>query len=250
MKSASTRAEGLASWHAARDRAVWSAHGIASLSLTQWLTAKPLPVEGIEGLWLDAGGTATRLAAAGLPARMLSPGEHLEEGPLRVYAFEREGSIAVRVYDPAARNTGAARTLDRYPDDPTWVSPGRFVPGSASALPAVSVDGHVSASRYDGVVTLSHRDQELELLVVDRGSALHATFSDATGTGEAYRFRMLLLPLPDAAGRLEVDLNKAFLPPCALSPHYVCVLPPAPNRWDVAVRAGERDITVGATATS
>lgn len=247
MKSASTRAEGLASWRAARDRAVWSEHGIASLTLTQWLAAEPLPVEGIAGWWHDAGGTATRLAAAGLQAKTLLPGEHLDEGPLRVVAFEREGSLAIRVYDRGARNAGAAGAIDRYPDDPTWVSPGRYVPGSASALPAVAVDGHVSLSHYDGVVTLNHGDQELELLVIDRGATLHATFSDATGTGtgtgEAYHFRMLLLPLPDASGHLEVDLNRAFLPPCAFSPHYVCVLPPATNRWNLAVRSGERDVT-------
>jgi uncharacterized protein len=243
MKSESARAEERAAWRAARDSAVWSKYGVASLALTQWLTAEPLPVDGIAGLWHDVGGTATRLATAGLPAKMLSPGEHFDEGSRRVAAFEREGKIAVRIYDADARNAGAAGAIDRYPDDPAWVSSGHYVPGAASAGHSVAVDGHVSVSRYDGLVTLSHGDQELELLVVDSGSALHATFSDATGTGEAYRFRMLSLPLPDASGHLEVDLNRAFLPPCAFSPHYVCVLPPATNRWNLAVRSGERGVT-------
>ncbi|WP_160297622.1 DUF1684 domain-containing protein [Demequina salsinemoris] len=44
---------------------------------------------------------------------------------------------------------------------------------------------------------------------------------------------------------MTVDLNRAYLPPSRFSPHYVCVRPPATNRWDVPVRAGERRIVLG-----
>ena len=37
-----------------------------------------------------------------------------------------------------------------------------------------------------------------------------------------------------------VDFNRAYNPSCALSPHYNCPIPPAENRLDVPIAAGER----------
>lgn len=36
------------------------------------------------------------------------------------------------------------------------------------------------------------------------------------------------------------DFNRAFLPPCAFSGHYVCPLPSPENHLDLAVTVGER----------
>jgi hypothetical protein len=46
--------------------------------------------------------------------------------------------------------------------------------------------------------------------------------------------------LPDEEGRVVIDFNKAYNPPCALSPFATCPLPPPQNHLDVAVRAGEK----------
>ena len=46
-------------------------------------------------------------------------------------------------------------------------------------------------------------------------------------------------PLPD--GRYVLDFNRCYNPACAYSDHYNCPIPPAANRLQVAVRAGEMD---------
>ena len=45
---------------------------------------------------------------------------------------------------------------------------------------------------------------------------------------------------PTVAGRLPLDLNRAYHPYCVYNPAYSCPLPPAENRLEVAITAGER----------
>jgi uncharacterized protein (DUF1684 family) len=42
-------------------------------------------------------------------------------------------------------------------------------------------------------------------------------------------------------GRLVVDFNKAYNPPCAFNEYSTCPLPPQANRMDLFVTAGEKD---------
>jgi len=68
-------------------------------------------------------------------------------------------------------------------------------------------------------------------------------FRDATTGKETYDVGRYLEPtlLPD--GRWIVDLNGAYNPACAFSPHYNCPIPSKANTLRVAVRAGERSPT-------
>jgi uncharacterized protein (DUF1684 family) len=44
------------------------------------------------------------------------------------------------------------------------------------------------------------------------------------------------------AGPVSLDFNRAFVPPCGFSVQYNCPLPPAQNRFGVAIEAGERQV--------
>jgi uncharacterized protein (DUF1684 family) len=41
-------------------------------------------------------------------------------------------------------------------------------------------------------------------------------------------------------GRVELDFNKAYNPPCAFTAYATCPLPPAENKLDVRIAAGEK----------
>jgi hypothetical protein len=66
-------------------------------------------------------------------------------------------------------------------------------------------------------------------------------FRDATTGRETYGVGRYVDPerLPD--GRWLVDLNHAYNPACAVSPHYNCPIPSKANSLKVAIRAGEKD---------
>ena len=69
--------------------------------------------------------------------------------------------------------------------------------------------------------------------------ALEVYFTDATSGRESYRMRYLGVAAA-ADGRYVLDLNRAYNPACAFSPHYNCPIPPPENHLAVAIRAGEK----------
>lgn len=226
-------------WRARRDTAVWSPGGIATLAATHWLDPTPRAFDGVPGRWHAEADRAVGSVGDGFVS--LAPGERWESGELELRGFERDGAVAVRVYDPSAPAHRGISDIDRWPVDNRMRLVARLRRTPHRDVPTVAVDGHQSTGDFDGELdlTLPDGDVTLCLQALDDGS-LFAAFSDATSGNESYRFRFLRMSAPTSDGLVTVDLNRAYLPPCAFSDGYVCVFPPPTNRWAVPVRAGER----------
>jgi uncharacterized protein (DUF1684 family) len=48
--------------------------------------------------------------------------------------------------------------------------------------------------------------------------------------------------MPDSSGRIILDFNKAYNPPCAFSPFATCPMPPRENFLPAAIEAGEKSV--------
>lgn len=231
-------------WRRSRWQAVSAPHGTAALRHTHWLTTESAEFAGAPGRWRVQGGAIVGEALPNGEVVRLDPGAEHEIGSLRLRAFERDGSLALRVIDPDAPSRTCLDGIETYPFSSDRVVAGRFAPADEGAtIEVTSVDGHESEGRLGGAIELEIDGVPLALTVTRDGHGLSAVIADATSGDESYRFRFLRVPEPDAAGRVVVDFNRAYLPPCAFSDEYVCPLPPAGNRWPVALRAGERNAT-------
>ncbi len=71
-------------------------------------------------------------------------------------------------------------------------------------------------------------------------SNLFFVFADATNRTETYGAGRFLYAEPAKNGRVVLDFNRAYNPPCAFSPYATCPLPPKQNRLSVSVTAGEK----------
>ena len=69
--------------------------------------------------------------------------------------------------------------------------------------------------------------------------SLQIFFRDLTTGEETYGLGRYLDLEEAGEGSYVVDFNRAYNPACAYSPHYNCPVPPAENRLEVAVTAGE-----------
>ncbi|KHK95494.1 hypothetical protein LK09_19140 [Microbacterium mangrovi] len=231
-------------WTVARDRAVWGGFGIATLAGTNWLDGTPRSFDEVPGLWSTDGQSAIgeldgeRIVLAPFADREVVRPDGV---PVRLRGYARDGLVAVRVYVRSAPEEKGISRIDRFAYDPGFDVPGRFVAASDPGLrDAEAIDGHVSQKRYGGRVEFALPEGPAALTVEqDADGTLFAVFADATSGTESHRFRFLDLPAPAADGAVEVDLNRAYLPPCAFSDHYLCPLPPAENRLPAPVRAGE-----------
>jgi len=223
--------------------AVSAPHGTAALRHTHWLDAEPRAYDGAPGLWRGEGG---RVVGTGLPGEAsdvsLSAGEHLDVGPLRLKAINRGGAPALRVFDPATPGRTSLRGILSFPEDDAWAVSGVFHPAAeGQSIVIESVDGYEREEPAVGTILLEVGGEAVELTVWgDLDDELEAVIADGTSNVDAYRFRFLPIDVPAADGSVTVDFNRAYLPPCAFSDHYVCPLPPLNNRLAVRVEAGER----------
>lgn len=69
---------------------------------------------------------------------------------------------------------------------------------------------------------------------------LFVPFRDATSGRETYGGGRYLDLEVQPSGRYALDLNRAYNPYCVYDPSYSCPLPPAENRLELRVTAGER----------
>lgn len=230
---------------------VHAPHGIASLRHTHWLDSEPQSYDGAPGRWWAADGLVHGIDVPGIDAHgadgsrvgsvRLEPFVHVAVGDLRLRAFAREGSLALRVYDPQNPARLALQSIESFDRDAGWALPGHFTAAAVGEERLVrSVDGHESTHAAVGTVAVTVSGQEYHLVVSGDEGGLSAVIADETAADGAYRFRFLPIAEPDADGAVTVDFNDAYLPPCAFSDEYVCPLPPPANRIAAPVTAGER----------
>ncbi|NQX36505.1 DUF1684 domain-containing protein [Herbiconiux sp. VKM Ac-2851] len=232
--------QALASWHEARLRLVTAPQGIAALVGTHWLTpgAEPVAVEGLEGTWRVEDGDIV-----GDDLTIEEGGEVLL-GSRVLRHFRRDDEVALRVLDAEAASRASVAGIDAYMPDEAWVLTGRFEPADEGAtIDVEEIDGYTETSTLAGTVTVTIGGDEVALIATGPLTGMQLVFADATSGTESYRFRFLKLRADGGAGPIEVDFNRAYLPPCAFADFYVCPLPPAQNRLTVPVRAGEKQVT-------
>ncbi|WP_201987200.1 DUF1684 domain-containing protein [Hymenobacter rubidus] len=92
--------------------------------------------------------------------------------------------------------------------------------------------------------TVANQPQRLSIYLsaTGRDSTLFIPFTDLTNGHETYGGgRYLDVPLPESdATKITLDFNRAYNPYCAYNNEYSCPVPPAENRLQVAIPAGEK----------
>ncbi|MFJ8436199.1 DUF1684 domain-containing protein [Kitasatospora sp. NPDC094019] len=258
-----TAAEEWQNWSDRRAATVSSPHGQLALTGTHWLEPEPAAIAGLPGVWwADAEGVRLRAAAAdgvtvagaGAPVDgevLLRPDTDPEAdtaalGEVLLVPIEREGEPALRVFDPNSPGRASFAGISAYPYAPEWAVPAVFTPfegGAGQAVLVPNADGRERPLAVTGRIafTVAGEHRTLTVSRSDDGR-LSGVIADATSGRDTYRFRFVTLPAPDEDGRTVLDLNRAYLPPCAFADHFICPFPPPGNRLDFPVEAGEKQV--------
>ncbi|WP_457032189.1 DUF1684 domain-containing protein [Kitasatospora sp. P5_F3] len=255
-----TAAEEWQHWTEHRTASVGAPHGALALTGTHWLEPEPAEIPGLPGRWWAADGAVLVQAAAADGLRVkgtegavdgtveLRPdtdpaADLLTLGEILLVPIEREGEPALRVFDPASPGRAAFAGISTYPYSPEWAVPAVFTPFENDHDVLVpNADGRDRPLPVTGRIAFHLAGEPHTLTVSRAGDRLSGVIADGSSGRETYRFRFVTLPAPDAEGRTVLDLNRAYLPPCAFADHFVCPFPPPGNRLSVAVEAGERQV--------
>ena len=166
--------------------------------------------------------------------------------------IKRGDRYALRVKHADAPTRTHFAGLEYWPGGPEWRIQGRFIahpPGKT--IEVANIIGTMDATPNPGVVEFVRGDKAYRLEALDDGGGeLFLIYADRTsGHGSYGAGRYLYAAKPDAQGRVVLDFNRGYNPPCAFTPFATCPLPPAGNRLDLAIEAGEKAYAKPTTST-
>jgi len=164
-------------------------------------------------------------------------------GALTMQVIQRGDRYAIRMKDMNSRLRKEFTGLHWYPIAESWRVTARWEPyDPPREIPVPTILGTIEKMPCPGAAVFSIGGQELRLepvLEEPGDTELFYIFRDATSGKETYgagRFFYSALP---ADGKVVLDFNKAYNPPCAFTPYATCPLPPEQNRLKAAIEAGE-----------
>jgi uncharacterized protein (DUF1684 family) len=171
----------------------------------------------------------------------------LESGSVSFFLIERVGRYGVRVRDKNNPHRVHFSGLQYFPISNDWAFEARFEPYEPRRhVPITNILGFEENMDCPGALVFTKDGHEYRLdAVLEEPDAeeLFVMFADATSGKETYGAgRFLYLPLP-VNGKVPLDFNKAYSPPCAFNDFATCPLPPSQNRLALRVEAGEKNYT-------
>lgn len=205
--------------------------------------------DGVTHIALDKNSGATVNGKAVQEATLVDDA-HAGNGEPSVVAFgtvsflviERDGRKALRVKDSNASTRTHFLGLDYYTADPSWRIVADWVPfDPPHELEIGSVLGTINKEKVPGKAVFHRDGHTYELMPIqEEPDSLFFVMADRTSGKETYgAARFLYAELPKD-GKVVLDFNRAYNPPCAFTPYATCPLAPPENRLDVAVTAGEK----------
>jgi uncharacterized protein (DUF1684 family) len=168
----------------------------------------------------------------------------LEYGHVSFFVIKRRDRFAVRVKNSLNPVLAAFGGLDAYPFDERWRIEARFErydPPKEVLVPSVIGGADLEICPGAIVFEVEGGTYRLEPVLEAGTDELFIIFGDLTNGYETYGAgRFVYAKQPDKDGRVVLDFNKSYSPPCVFTPYATCPLPPPQNRLPIRVEAGEK----------
>jgi uncharacterized protein len=167
--------------------------------------------------------------------------DQLAIGDLTLYVHSSGDRYTIRLRDKNSRLRKDFTGTRWFPVDKSYRVTARYVPyDKPKQIEIQNVMGDTLQETIPGYAVFSLHGQELRLDAEVDGSSLSVVFRDLTSGHETYAASRFLDADPPKDGKVVLDFNQAYNPPCAYNPYTTCPLPPPQNRLAVRVEAGEK----------
>ena len=163
---------------------------------------------------------------------------------LSFFAIRRGERLAIRMRDLESPIRLGFTGIDYFPIDPSYRVVADFTPlDPPRKIPVPNIAGYADSMIVPGTLSFTLAGARCTLTPVHEDPAdslLFIIFGDSTTERETYGGGRFLYADPPRDGRVLIDFNKAYNPPCSFTPFTTCPRPPKGNTLPVAVRAGEK----------
>ena len=167
----------------------------------------------------------------------------IETSGVAIAVIRRADKIGLRMWDPESPHRTQFPGLKYFPLNSAYHLQAKFVPyEKLKAVQVPNVLGQLVAMQSPGYVefTIGGKTYKLEpVYETPKHEDLFFIFKDLTSRTETYEAgRFLHTPLPKD-GRVDLDFNRAYNPPCAFTEFATCPLPVKENQLPIRIPAGE-----------
>jgi len=168
----------------------------------------------------------------------------IEQGDLAWFIVKRGDKYAIRLRDYNHPNLEKLDSIPSYPVSLDYVVEATLHPFERPRTMEVAtpVAGFTEQYACPGELHFRLRDEDLVLYPFSSGDGFFFVFADETTGLETYGAGRFMYSTPDSTGRIILDFNRAYNPPCAFTPYATCPMPPRENFLPVAVEAGEKSV--------
>ena len=183
------------------------------------------------------------LTSAKLDSDVSGHASVVEMGTLQFHVIVRGERVGIRLKDTDSAAVRNFHDLMFYPLDMNYRVTAKWVPSDGKKTVDVpNVLGDVTPVPVAGTVLfkIDGQEQRLTALGGEPSKGLSFVFNDLTAKTDTYPGGRFLETDPVVDGAVVLDFNRAYNPPCAVTPYATCPLAPKENRLQVAIAAGEK----------
>jgi uncharacterized protein len=160
---------------------------------------------------------------------------------IRMVLHEYAGKYAIRVWDNQRRQRLTLPLLKWFPINKRFRMKSRY---RRYPEPKVSQQadtfGEMVEDRLDGYVTFKFEGKTYKLDVTEvKDQKLFIKFRDLTSNKETYPPSRYYYTEPVKDGKVTLDFNYSYSPPCAFTEYATCIFAPQQNYLPFRVEAGE-----------
>jgi uncharacterized protein (DUF1684 family) len=166
----------------------------------------------------------------------------LQLGDIRMHLIQREQRFGMRVKDSHSQNLAEFKGTTFYPLQESYLVEAKFLPYDKPKKVAIpTVLGQNAEMESPGEVEFTLEGQRIRMQAVTEGTPeLMLIIKDKTSGKGTYPAGRFLDTDPPKDGKVLIDFNRAYNPPCAFTAYATCPLPPKQNWLPIAVEAGEK----------
>jgi uncharacterized protein (DUF1684 family) len=161
-------------------------------------------------------------------------------GDITMFVIKRGERFGIRMRDKNSKMRREFTGLrwfpvrEEYRVEAKWVA---YEAPKTIEIPNILDEVEEQMSIGRAVFTLNGKEYSLEPVV--EGDQLFYIFKDLTAGKETYPAGRFVYTGMPVNGKVTIDFNKAYTPPCAFTPYATCPLPPKQNRLQARIEAGE-----------
>ena len=216
----------------------------------------PPVVPGHIGIVQYNNGVATFRAARGVPvycdgkqvtlktliADIYDDADFMQIGDLTFVLLDRAGRHLIRVWNKHSKLRKGFTGFKQYQVDPKYCIEAKYTSYETPRL--ISIQDVIEIyheTPFQGYVTFEFNGEVHRLEArVDEDEYMRLDFKDATNGYTTYKGGRFLVAEMPRNGKIIVDFNRAYNPPCAYTDYATCPLPPLENYLPFRVEAGEK----------